>query len=109
VTAHGRPLQRNLPGWRSQFKGTFLNSSEGDTIIKFQQTASLALVVLDLTGSDPSVITIPLQWPLNYRIIVEIVGVGQSCAPRFSAALSMAPPPAFTVTPRRIRGLNCFN
>src|SRR5437867_4037687 len=30
-------FNRPPPGWRSQSKGTFLKSSEGDTIIKFQQ------------------------------------------------------------------------
>src|ERR1700746_304681 len=37
TTAHGCPLQQTSSGWRSQSKGTFLNSSEGDIIIKFQQ------------------------------------------------------------------------
>src|SRR5215467_12279576 len=37
MTTHGRPLQQTSSGWRSQSKGTFLNSSEGDIIIKFQQ------------------------------------------------------------------------
>src|ERR1700730_12086438 len=36
TTAHGCPLQQTSSGWRSQSKGTFLNSSEGDIIIKFQ-------------------------------------------------------------------------
>jgi hypothetical protein len=31
-------------GWRSQSKGTFLKSSEGDTIIKFQQTDKIAKI-----------------------------------------------------------------
>lgn len=38
MTTHGRPLQQDLPGWRSQSKETFLNSSEGDTIINFQHS-----------------------------------------------------------------------
>src|SRR3984893_4443288 len=36
TTAHCCPLQQTSSGWRPQSKGTFLNSSEGDTIIKFQ-------------------------------------------------------------------------
>src|SRR5215471_3239279 len=36
MTTHGRPLQQTTSGWRSQSKGTFLNSSRGDIIIKFQ-------------------------------------------------------------------------
>ena len=35
--AHGCPLQQTSSGWRSQSKGTFLISSRGDIIIKFQQ------------------------------------------------------------------------
>src|SRR5256884_1712018 len=30
-------FNKTSSGWRSQSKGTFLNSSEGDIIIKFQQ------------------------------------------------------------------------
>jgi hypothetical protein len=33
-TAHSRPLQPDLPGWRPQSKGSFLLSSQGDTIKK---------------------------------------------------------------------------
>jgi hypothetical protein len=32
-----------LPGWRSQFKGTFLMSSGGDIIKEFQQAILLAV------------------------------------------------------------------
>src|ERR1700730_17241975 len=38
TTAHGCPLQQTSSGWRSQSKGTFLISLQGDIIIKFQHT-----------------------------------------------------------------------
>src|SRR5215469_5495652 len=37
TSAHSRPLQQDLPGWRSQSKGTFLFGPQGDIIKKFQQ------------------------------------------------------------------------
>src|SRR5215471_13844286 len=37
TSAHSSPLQQELPGWRSQSKGTFLFGPQGDIIKKFQQ------------------------------------------------------------------------
>src|SRR5215472_5462473 len=51
MTTHGCPLQQTSSGWRSQCKGTFLNSSRGDIIIKFQQDFLLACRV---GGSSPA-------------------------------------------------------
>src|SRR5882762_11265335 len=52
TTAHGCPLQQDLPGWRSQSKGTFLKRSEGDTIIiiKFQQKNWVGKTILSALG-----------------------------------------------------------
>src|SRR5215469_8854197 len=46
MTTHGRPLQQTSSGWRSQSKGTFLNSSEGDIITKFQQVKCIGVLKL---------------------------------------------------------------
>src|SRR5712691_4515977 len=40
TTTHGCPLQRDLPGWRSQSKGTLLSSFQGDTIKEFQHAGA---------------------------------------------------------------------
>ena len=40
TSTHSCPLQPDLLGWRSQFKGTSLKSFEGDIIKEFQQERS---------------------------------------------------------------------
>jgi len=50
-------FNRPPPGWRSQSKGTFLKSSGGDIIIKFQQADVAAFLIIAFHLHNPPVVT----------------------------------------------------